>query len=217
MTGWNGLLRKEWAVMKYSLATYIVVFTVIAISSFSPMAVGGIMDGVELTQMFSMMLIFMGAALFLHSLHVDTKQPDVWLHSPLSIAKLLGVKVFASILFVLGGVLIWGGIGVGAYFIGGFAGGFPGLTPLLKMLVNTLFFISAGLLIWVIYKILEIRLGWVASIISLIPISFAAMTWGILIAVWETMELPVSTLIYIFVSFVLFAGGAFLLEKKVRY
>ena len=217
MTSWNGLLRKEWVLMKYSLVTFIVVFVMIAVSSFAPMAVGGIVDGIELTQMFSMMLIFMATSFFLHSLHTDTKQPDVWLHSPFSIVKLLGVKAFTSILFVLGGFIIWSGIGVGAYFIGGFADGIPGLTPLLKMLVNTFFFISAGLLIWVIYKILEIRLGWLASIISLIPISFAAITWGILIAVWETLELPASTFIYIIVSIVLFAGGAVLLEKKVRY
>lgn len=217
MTSWNGLLRKEWVLMRYSLLTFIVVFVVIAVSSFAPMAVGGIMDADELTQMFSMMLIFMATAFFLHSLHTDAKQPDVWLHSPFSIVKLLGIKAFTSILVVFGGFIIWSGIGVGAYFIGGFAGGIPGLTPLLKMLVNTLFFISAGLLIWVNYKMLEIRLGWLASIISLIPISFAAMTWGILIAVWETLELPVSSIIYIIVSFALFAGGAVLLEKKVRY
>lgn len=217
MTSWNGLLRKEWMIMRYSLVTFIVVFIVIAVSSFAPMAVGGIMDGVELTQMFSMMLILCGASLFLHSLHTDTKQPDLWLHSPFSIVKLLGIKVFMAILFVFGSFIIWSGIGVGAYFIGGFAGGIPGFTPLLKILVNTLFFISAGLLIWVIYKILEIRTGWLAAVISLIPISVAAMIWGILIAVWETMELPVSSLIYIIVSIVLFAGGAILLEKKVRY
>ncbi|WP_252504822.1 hypothetical protein [Sporosarcina sp. Marseille-Q4943] len=217
MTSWNGLLRKEWVLMRYSLVTFIVVFFVIAVSSFAPMAVGGIMDGVELTQMFSMMLMLMGASFFLHSLHIDMKQPDVWLHSPYSIVKLLGVKAFMSILFVLGGFIIWSGIGVGAFFIGGFAGGIPGLTPLLKMLVNTLFFISAGLLIWVIYKILEIRIGWLAAVISLIPISIAAMIWGFLIAVWETMDFPVSSIIYIIVSIVLFAGGAVLLDKKVRY
>jgi len=217
MKSWNGLLRKEWVLMRYSLITFIVVFVVIAVSSFAPMAVGGIMDGVELTQMFSIMLMFIGASLFLHSLQTDTKQPDVWLHSPFSIVKLLGVKVFMAILFVFGGFIIWNGIGVGAYFIGGFAGGIPGLTPLLKILVNTLFFISAGLLIWVIYKIIEIRIGWLASVISLIPISIAAMTWGLLIAVWEKMELPVSSFIYIIVSIALFTSGAILLEKKVRY
>lgn len=217
MMSWNGLLRKEWMILRYSLITFTVVFVVIAVSSFAPMAVGGIMDGVELTQMFSMMLMLMAASFFLHSLHTDMKEPDVWLHSPFSIVKLLGAKVFTSILFIVGGFIIWSGIGAGAYFIGGFAGGIPGLTPLVKMIVNTLFFISAGLLIWVIYKVLEIRIGWLASLISLIPISIAAMAWGFLIAVWETMELPASTLLYIIVSIVLFAGGAILLEKKVRY
>jgi hypothetical protein len=217
MTSWNGLLRKEWVLMKYSLITFIVVFVVIAVSSFAPMAVGGIMDGVELTQMFSMMLMLFGVSLFLHSLHTDTKQPDVWLHSPFSIVKLLGVKAFMAILFVVGSFIIWSGIGVGAYFIGGFAGGIPGLTPLLKIIVNTLFFISAGLLIWVIYKVLESRVGWLAAIISLIPISIGTMIWGFLIAVWETMELPVSSIIYIILSIALFASGAILLEKKVRY
>lgn len=217
MTSWNGLLKKEWVLMRHSLVTFIVVFVVIAVSAFTPMAVGGIMDGVELTQMFSVMLIFMAASLFLHSLQTDTKQPDVWLHSPFSIVKLLGVKAFTSILFVFGGFIIWSGLGVVAYFIGGFVGGIPGLTPLLKMLVNTLFFISAGLLVWVIYKILEVKMGWVAAVISLLPISIAAIIWGFLIVVWDNLGLLVSSMIYIIVSSVLSACGAILLEKKVRY
>lgn len=34
MMSWNGLLRKEWVLMRYSLVTFIVVFVVIAVSSF---------------------------------------------------------------------------------------------------------------------------------------------------------------------------------------
>lgn len=217
MTSWSGLLKKEWMILRYSLITFTVVFVVIAVSSFAPMAVGGIMDGVELTQMFSMMLMLMAVSFFLHSLHTDTKQPDLWLHSPFSIVKLLGAKTFMAILTVFGGFIIWSGIGVGAYFIGGFAGGIPGLTPLLKVLLNTFFFISAGLLIWVIYKVLEVRMGWFAAFISLIPFSITMLIWGFLIVVWETLELPVSSIIYIIVSIALFASGAILLEKKVRY
>ena len=93
---WNGLIRKEWMLMRWSAIVFVVTFTVIAISSFAPIAVGGIFDVNELVQMFSTMHMFFGAALFLHSLHTDMKQPDVWFHSPASIGKLLGVKAMMA-------------------------------------------------------------------------------------------------------------------------
>lgn len=218
MTGWNGLLRKEWVLMRYSVVIFVVIFTGIAVSSFAPAAVGGIVDSVELADMFSTILTFLGMGLFLHSLQVDMKQPDIWLHSPASIWKLLFVKVAMVLLLVMGFILIWSGIGVIAYFMGGFAGFVPGLITLQKLLVTTIFMITASLFIWVVYKVLEIRHGWLTALISLIPIFvFGVMIWGFLIVVLKTMEPLASMLIYIAVSFVLFAGGAILLEKKVRY
>ncbi|WP_432362469.1 hypothetical protein [Sporosarcina sp. UB5] len=218
MTGWNGLLRKEWVLMRLTAVIFVVFFIGIAVSSFTPAAVGGIVDSVELTDMFSTILTFIGMGLFLHSLQVDLKQPELWLHSPASIWKLLFVKMAMALLAVVGFILIWSGIGVIAYFMGGFAGFVPGMITLQKLLVTAIFIMTASLLIWVIYKVLEIRLGWFAALISLIPIFIIGlMIWGFLTVVLKTMGPLASTFIYIAVSIVLFASGATLLEKKVRY
>lgn len=217
MTGWNGLLRKEWVLLRYSLFAFVVIFIVLAVSSFTPAAVGGIVDPDELAHMFSTILIGIALALFLHSLQVDLKQPDLWLHSPASIWKLLFVKVGMVLLLMMGFVLIWGVLGVFAYFLGGIAGIIPGVLTLQKLFANTIFMITAGLLIWVVYKTLEIRHGWLAVLLTLIPISFGVIIWGFLIVVMKTMDPLASTLIFIAVSIVLFVSGAILLEKKVRY
>ncbi|MFC5601826.1 hypothetical protein [Sporosarcina koreensis] len=218
MTGWNGLLRKEWVSLKYSVVIFVVIFIGLAVSSFTPAAVGGIVDSNELDHFFTTILMFSGIALFLHSLQVDLKRPDVWLHSPAPIWKLLFAKMAMALLVVMGLVLIWGGIGVVAYFIGGFAGFVPGVITVQKLLVSSIFMMTASMLIWVIYKVIEIRLGWLAAILSLIPIFvFGMVIWGFLTVVLKTMEPLASTFIYLAVSFVLFASGAILLEKKVRY
>src|SRR5690606_15847537 len=187
---------------------FVVIFIGLAISSFAPAAVGGIVDSNELDQFFSTLLMFSGLALFLHSLQVDLKRPDVWLHSPAPIWKLLFAKMAMALLVVIGLVLIWGGIGVAAYFLGGFAGFVPGVITLQKLLVTSIFMMTASLLIWVVYKIMEIRLGWLAALFSLIPVVlFGMVIWGFLMVVLKTMEPFASTFIYIAVSFVLFTSG----------
>ena len=82
MTSWNGLLKKEWVLMRWSMIAFMVAFIVITVSSFAPAAVGGIVDTDEIISMFSTLYMFFGAALFLQSLHNDMKQHDVWLHTP---------------------------------------------------------------------------------------------------------------------------------------
>ncbi|WP_339252890.1 hypothetical protein NSQ43_03030 [Sporosarcina sp. FSL W8-0480] len=217
MMGWNGLLRKEWAVMRNSFIAFIVIFIVIAVSSFTPLAVGGKFDQIEITNMFSFLQMYFGALLFIHSLHTDMKQPDVWLHSPASITRLLGSKMLMVLLLVVLSNFVWTGIGVVAYFIGGFEGVIPGWPNLLKVFLLSTFAISASLPIWVIYRILSAKIGWLAIIVLLIFFFFGSMVWGIIEVIWGEMGPDVGSLVYILLSIVLFAGGAILLDKKVRY
>ncbi|MDW0116635.1 hypothetical protein QTL97_06785 [Sporosarcina thermotolerans] len=217
MTGWNGLLRKEWMLMRYTFIAFIVVFVVIAVSSFAPLAVGGIFDLVEITNMFSYLQMYFGALLFIHSLHTDMKQPDIWLHSPASITQLLASKMLMALLLVGVSNLIWSGIGVVAYFIGGFEGVIPGWPNLLKVFLTATFAISASLPIWVIYRLLSLKIGWLAVIVVIIFFTLVSMVWGIIEVIWGEIGPDIGSLVYILVSFVLFAGGAILLEKKVRY
>ncbi|MCM3710586.1 hypothetical protein [Sporosarcina luteola] len=217
MTGWNGLFRKEWMLMRYSFIAFIVLFIVIAVSSFTPLAVGGIFDLTETTNMFSFFQMYFGALLFIHSLHTDMKRPDVWLHSPASITRLLGSKMLMALLLVGLSNLIWTGIGIVVHFMGGFEGVIPGWPNLLKVFLITIFAISASLPIWVIYRLLSLRIGWLAIIVLLLFFFFGSMAWGIIEVIWGEFGPNIGSLVYILVSIVLFVSGAILLEKKVRY
>ncbi|MCG7343445.1 hypothetical protein MHZ92_04835 [Sporosarcina sp. ACRSL] len=217
MNRWSGLFKKEWMLMRMSMIFFTFSFIVIAVSSFAPAAVGGIVESDELTNMFSTMHIFIGAALFLQSLHTDMKEPDLWLHSPASIAQLLGVKVIAAVILIAGSFLIWTGIAIIAYFIGGIVGIVPDLAILVKVLVNTIFMMSVSLLIWVIYKMLAVRVRLLAGVVMLLLIFVGFTVWGVMEFVWKISGSFTGTSLYIIVAIVLFTGGATLLEKKVRY
>lgn len=217
MTSWNGLFRKEWMLMRYTFVAFIVVFIVIAVSSFAPLAVGGIFELIEITNTFSYLQMYFGALIFIHSLHTDMKQPDVWLHSPASITQLLSSKMLMALLLVAVSNLIWTGIGVVAYFIGGFEGVIPKWPNLLKVFLTTVFAISASLPIWVIYRLLSVKIGWLAIIVVIILFPIGSLVWGVIEIIWEKSGPDAGSLVYIFISIVLFAGGAILLEKKVRY
>ncbi|MDN4606647.1 hypothetical protein [Sporosarcina highlanderae] len=217
MISWNGLFRKEWTLMRYTFFAFILLFTVIAVSSFAPLAVGGIFDVIEITNSFSFFQMYFGALLFVHSLHTDMKRPDVWLHSPASITRLLGSKMLMALLLVGLSNLIWSVIGVVAYFIGGFEGVIPKWPNLLKVFLTTTFAISASLPIWVIYRLLSLKIGWLAMIVLFIFFFFGSMVWGIIEVIWGGFGPNIGSLVYILISIVLFASGAVLLEKKVRY
>ena len=216
MTAFNGLLQKEWKLMRWPMLGFVATFIVIAALSFAPIVVGGIFEVNEFDGMFSTILLFLAAGLFLQSLHTDMKKPDVWLHSPASIWMLLGVKMMMAVIFVIGSFLIWTGIGAIAYFFGGFVGIIPGMAILLKLLVNTIFMTSVSLLLWVIYKLVEVQIGWMAVFVVIFLIYAGSLLWAILLLGWEITGLT-SSVPYIIVTIVLFAVGADLLEKKVRY
>ncbi len=112
MQQWLGLLRKEWVSMKWTLL--VSVLFAVAAMSFIPIIVTRFF-GLDV-HVFEVALIicFIWAtasvlapviALFT-MLEREMKRPDVWLHSNASIFKLIGSKVFFSMLIGIGGLLI---------------------------------------------------------------------------------------------------------------
>lgn len=112
MKEWNGLLRKEWIIMKWllivSALVAIVVMTVIpvAIASYFP----GEMDVFEVTLV--VCLLWAGASIgapliaFIIMFQRDMKSPEIWLHSTASIFKLVGSKAFCAVLIGAASLLI---------------------------------------------------------------------------------------------------------------
>ncbi|MFJ7935327.1 hypothetical protein [Sporosarcina sp. NPDC096371] len=112
MQQWNGLLRKEWVTMKWTLISS-AIFGVI-IMSFLPLLISNFF-GLEI-HVFEVALvicfIWAGAGVLtpvvtlLVMLEREMKHPDVWLHSTASIFKLVGAKTFFATLIGVVGLLI---------------------------------------------------------------------------------------------------------------
>ena len=215
-------MRKEWILMHLTFFAFIGVNVGITFFSIAPMAVGAIINiGLEmqgLVEMWSTIHMYFAAVLFLQSLHTDMKQPDVWLHSPSSISKLLGVKVAATVVAIFVSLLICGAMAGVAYFVGGFSGIdlFMALQAFVYTLINVLFFIALSLFIWVIYKIMETSMKWFALVILVFMVLIGQILQGFLTVAWDATGLG-AAVIYILISLVLYGSGEVLLEKKVRY
>lgn len=112
MKQWNGLVRKEWLTVKWSLIVSALI-AVIVMTVF-PFLITGFL-GVEVHVFeFALVICFLWAsasvlapvvALFT-TLGMEMKRPDVWLHSNASIFKLVGSKAFFAAMIGVAGLLI---------------------------------------------------------------------------------------------------------------
>ncbi|MFD1205097.1 hypothetical protein ACFQ38_08275 [Sporosarcina contaminans] len=227
MTTYRGLLSKEWQLMKWSFVGYLLTNLVISVFSLAPSVVGSVGNiRLEMSSLVNMWLIlhmFFFTALFLQSLHKDIEQPDIWFHSPASIWELLGVKVVMAFVLNSSSLLICL-LSAGVAYVTGASEvklnlfGLPGATHIfITFFMSSCLIMSFSLFIWVIYKITAYKISHLA-ILVVMPLIFAgSVVWGILSAINDTKSILFSSFMYITISIVLFAGGATLLEKKVRY
>lgn len=100
MNQWNGLLKKEWAMMKswlYGL-TAIALFLMLALGYGLFGFLGENVTRSDITAIaiifWLFIILFFPAVILLTSFGKEFKQPDVWLHSEGSIFKLFGSKLF---------------------------------------------------------------------------------------------------------------------------
>jgi hypothetical protein len=104
MKQWNGLLRKEWLVMKgWFYGSLITQICGVLFLSFASIFLFEEFSMRELLSFFSTLWIIISVVLptmvLLVSLNQEMVRPDIWLHSTVPTAKLFGVKmVFASMI-----------------------------------------------------------------------------------------------------------------------
>ena len=108
MKQWNGLLKKEWILMKWPLLAMVIIgIAVLTVFPFLFIRTFGLdVHFYEITLVMSFLwalagtLVPMGTLLVL--LEREMKRPDIWLHSTASIFKLIGSKmVFAALIGVV--------------------------------------------------------------------------------------------------------------------
>jgi len=97
MKQWNGLLKKEWVLMRRWLYGTVVIEILLMLVALLGSSISGIMVLVWL-----MTSLLLPVTLLLNSLWKDWKRTDLWLHSTGSIFKLFGSKsVFSTIVGAL--------------------------------------------------------------------------------------------------------------------
>ncbi|BAQ09267.1 hypothetical protein OXB_0795 [Bacillus sp. OxB-1] len=172
MKSWRGLIWKEWLLLRWGVGLIAVLSFFVILGG--PLAIQKLL-GVP-GSYFSHALVFGGTWIVLHlfvglfllftSLGNEMKQPEIWLHSPVPMAGLVGAKVaFASI--VTTASLLWNGLLLGiAFYVSEGGGTIPfeeGVLPLLSVMValflRSLFVMGLGFFFWSVYQVLHSRIG----------------------------------------------------------
>lgn len=226
---WRGLMKKEWVLMRLQMAVFLLTALLICFFSVTPV-LGGRFDfqHIDPDRLYKMLLtihLFSGPLLLLSSLESERKRPDVWLHSPAPMWKIIGVKVIMALLTAtVSMICVSLMIGI-AYFLGAtesvsleaailFAG-----KAIVIADVNVVFNTVVVLFTWGLFVYLQGLFGKFAGFIVMIPILFMAFVWGVLTGVFLQDYIVTITgfaVIGLF-SILFFSGGTWLLEKKVRF
>jgi len=172
MKSWLGLLWKEWLLLRWGVGLIAVLsFFVILVG---PLAIQKLFDvpgdyfsqAMVLGGIWLVLHLFVGLFLLFTSLGNEMKQPEIWLHSPVPMAGLVGAKVaFAST--ITAASLLWNGLLLGiAFYLSEGGGTIPyenGVLPLLSVMValflRSLFVMGLGFFFWSFYQVLHARIG----------------------------------------------------------
>lgn len=186
---WTGLMRKEWAIQKWSFIT--ILTTIFALTAFdvSSFLVGNPNEnlfGLSMSRNTWFILhMYMGIFLLLTSLMNETKRQDVWLHSTASIRELIGSKLVFSTLAVMSSLLLSGAL----MSITAFKAGITWtevlvfLGMIVSLTLNVVFLMVLTFLIWSIFQVLQSRIGKYAFLVTGVFVFVSTIVWAI---IWFT-------------------------------
>ncbi len=186
-------MRKEWALMKWGLVSFMLASIAIAFFNVSHVFYGVPEDFATTIQTTSVLcfLIHMVAAMswFFDSLNKEMKRPDMWLHCPASMWQLVGAKVLFITIIIGCSFLLWVSIVGTAYYIGGGTASVVDAIALLLsvgvvILLNAIYVMGLVFFFWSIYQVFRSRISWLFSVVIMF-VSFIiwAYVWGI---IWFT-------------------------------
>ena len=185
---WKGLLRKEWAFMKWPVITLVFINIVITVLEISPV-ISGLLDRNMIETLTSSNVwfnlnLYMGVFLLLVSLFNEMKRADIWLHSRASIKQIVGAKILFVGLAVTCSLLLCGVV------IGVSGGANSTLTEVLTFMatiaaivLNTVYVSIVAFFIWSVYQVLRSRIGSLAIIVTLVLVVICTFLWAL---VWFT-------------------------------
>lgn len=186
---WKGLVRKEWAIQKWSFITIMLTIFVLTLFDVSSFLVGNPNEnwfGLEMSRNTWFILhMYMGVFLFMTSLINETKSLDIWLHSTASIGKLIGSKIIFSTFAVGSSLLVSGVLLMIPAFKSGAA--WTEAVSLLAMIalltLNALFLMVLAFSIWSFYQVFYSRIGKYSILVTFLFVMFVTVAWTI---IWFT-------------------------------
>jgi len=192
MKRWKGLVRKEWAQMKWRLVIFVLITSAILFWGVDYLVYGlpeDLFASLELMIGLCFVLhLVMAVSLLFDSLGKDMGYLAIWLHSPASMRQLLGAKFLLIGLTVGCSLVVCGMIAGISYYVGG------GEVSIAK---NVLLFFSVGIVIllnaiyvmalvvffWSIYQVFHSRIGSFSIVVIIIVVNLWIVGWGF---VWFT-------------------------------
>lgn len=186
-------MRKEWAQMKWGIVPLALgnsAFVFLMINQ----AFYGVLEGLTIniqTMIVVGFLLHMIAAVawFFDSLNKEMKRPDIWLHSPTSMWRLVVAKV-AFITMIIGcSVLLCGTIVTVAYYSGGgtvsiLEGVALFLSVSAVILLNAIYVMALVFFFWSIFQVFRSRINWLFSVVIMFGVFIIwAYAWGM---IWFT-------------------------------
>ncbi|WP_342507389.1 hypothetical protein [Sporosarcina sp. FSL K6-2383] len=240
MKRWGGLVRKEWVLMRWGIVSFVLAFSAFIFLAYFHAFQGvleTIVGDIQNTMVFIFLLHMLAAvSWFLDSLNKEMKRPDIWLHSPMSMWRLVGAKVLFITIIISCSYLLCGTAsivdGLALFFSVG-----------VVILLNAIYVMALVFFFWSIYQVFRSRIGWFFAVISMLVVFIVwAYAWGMIwfSSVFQTVKelgplngmLPVMEINYIVpgvailtignlilhgvMTTIYFAVGSMLFEKKVR-
>lgn len=210
-TRWRGLIRKEWALQKWSVIGIIATILVITIVEISPV-IAGLYNETIVERVFSgntwfILHMYMGVFLLFISLANELKRPDIWLHSTASARQLIGAKiVFSSLAVTISLVLSGTLMSISAFKLG------MSWTEILLFMgmiavfvLNALYLMVVAFFIWSIYNVLRARIGKFSILVTFLFVLISNIAWAVIwttdgiqktIEFWPLLTLDVATSAY---------------------
>lgn len=189
---WKGLLRKEWALMRWRLIVFVFITSAIQYLGVNRLVYGLPEDFYASIQpiiaLCFMLHLAMAVSLLFNSLGKEMERPDIWLHSTASVRQLVFAKS-SLIVFMIGcSLLLCGTIAAvsnyahdGAVLIVDDL--FLFLIVGVVILLNVIYVMAIVFFFWSMYQVFRSRIGWFSIIVIIALINLWIIGWGV---VWST-------------------------------
>ncbi|KAA0948747.1 hypothetical protein FQ087_17305 [Sporosarcina sp. ANT_H38] len=191
MEVWKGLLRKEWALMKWRLIIFVLITSAIQYLGVNRLVYGLPEDFYASIQpiiaLCFMLHLAMAISLLFDGLGKEMGRPDIWLHSPASILQLVFAKI-SLIVITIGCSLFLCGTIAGIY---NYArdGAVPVVDDLILflgvgvvILLNAIYVMAVVFFFWSIYQVFRSRIGWFSIVVVIALVNMWIIGWEL---VWS--------------------------------